>query len=197
MSESLPEIYLARHGETAWTISHQHTGRSDIPAHRARRAQRPQPGRAAAWNDLYEGLDQPVSSGRAEPPSWPALAIVAEPDPGSDGMGLRSLRRPDDGRDPQAERRLVALSRRLSGRRVGRRGRGTGRSRLARLRACEGRILLFGHGHFFRVLAARWLGLPSVGRSALLSEHRVAQRSGLRAFPRMNRSSASGTMTAT
>ena len=31
MSESLPEIYLARHGETAWTISHQHTGRSDIP----------------------------------------------------------------------------------------------------------------------------------------------------------------------
>ncbi len=31
MSEPLPEIYLARHGETAWTISHQHTGRSDIP----------------------------------------------------------------------------------------------------------------------------------------------------------------------
>ena len=31
MSESLPEVYLARHGETAWTISHQHTGRTDIP----------------------------------------------------------------------------------------------------------------------------------------------------------------------
>src|SRR5271163_4488733 len=31
MSEPLPEIYLARHGETAWTISHQHTGRADIP----------------------------------------------------------------------------------------------------------------------------------------------------------------------
>jgi broad specificity phosphatase PhoE len=31
MSESLPTIYLARHGETAWTISGQHTGRSDIP----------------------------------------------------------------------------------------------------------------------------------------------------------------------
>src|ERR1700719_4072914 len=31
MSEPLPEIYLARHGETAWTISHQHTGRTDIP----------------------------------------------------------------------------------------------------------------------------------------------------------------------
>src|SRR5437899_9533489 len=31
MSESLPEVYLARHGETAWTLSHQHTGRTDIP----------------------------------------------------------------------------------------------------------------------------------------------------------------------
>src|SRR5208282_3507425 len=31
MSTPLPEIYLARHGETAWTISHQHTGRADIP----------------------------------------------------------------------------------------------------------------------------------------------------------------------
>src|SRR5438128_190704 len=31
MSESLPQIYLARHGETAWTISGQHTGLSDIP----------------------------------------------------------------------------------------------------------------------------------------------------------------------
>jgi broad specificity phosphatase PhoE len=31
MSASLPEIYLARHGETAWTVSRQHTGRTDLP----------------------------------------------------------------------------------------------------------------------------------------------------------------------
>ena len=31
MSASLPRVYLARHGETAWTISRQHTGRTDIP----------------------------------------------------------------------------------------------------------------------------------------------------------------------
>src|SRR5271154_102860 len=31
MSASLPLVYLARHGETAWTISRQHTGRTDIP----------------------------------------------------------------------------------------------------------------------------------------------------------------------
>jgi probable phosphoglycerate mutase len=32
---------------------------------------------------------------------------------------------------------------------------------VARLRAEGGHVLLFGHGHFFRVLAARWLGQPA------------------------------------
>src|SRR3954453_16854286 len=31
MSEQLPRVYLARHGETEWTLSHQHTGLTDIP----------------------------------------------------------------------------------------------------------------------------------------------------------------------
>ncbi len=31
MSEELPVVYLARHGETAWTISRQHTGVTDLP----------------------------------------------------------------------------------------------------------------------------------------------------------------------
>src|SRR6266567_3220316 len=31
MSEALPTVYLARHGETAWSISGQHTGLSDLP----------------------------------------------------------------------------------------------------------------------------------------------------------------------
>ncbi len=31
MSETLPIVYLARHGETAWSISGQHTGRTDLP----------------------------------------------------------------------------------------------------------------------------------------------------------------------
>src|SRR4029453_3740438 len=31
MSEPLPTVYLARHGETAWTVSGQHTGLTDIP----------------------------------------------------------------------------------------------------------------------------------------------------------------------
>jgi probable phosphoglycerate mutase len=31
MSEILPAIYLARHGETAWSITGQHTGVTDLP----------------------------------------------------------------------------------------------------------------------------------------------------------------------
>ncbi len=31
MSGVLPKVYLVRHGETAWTLSGQHTGRTDIP----------------------------------------------------------------------------------------------------------------------------------------------------------------------
>ena len=31
MSGVLPQVYLVRHGETAWTMSGQHTGRTDIP----------------------------------------------------------------------------------------------------------------------------------------------------------------------
>src|SRR5437764_13960677 len=31
MSETLPTIYVARHGETAWSLSGQHTGLTDLP----------------------------------------------------------------------------------------------------------------------------------------------------------------------
>jgi broad specificity phosphatase PhoE len=31
MSQPLPIVYIARHGETAWTVSGQHTGRTDLP----------------------------------------------------------------------------------------------------------------------------------------------------------------------
>ncbi|TGW07265.1 histidine phosphatase family protein, partial [Mesorhizobium sp. M2D.F.Ca.ET.145.01.1.1] len=31
MSSAYPQIHLVRHGETAWSLSGQHTGRTDMP----------------------------------------------------------------------------------------------------------------------------------------------------------------------
>ena len=31
MPSALPRLYLARHGDTAWTDTHRHTGRTDVP----------------------------------------------------------------------------------------------------------------------------------------------------------------------
>ena len=31
MATQLPKLFLARHGDTAWTDSHRHTGRTDVP----------------------------------------------------------------------------------------------------------------------------------------------------------------------
>jgi probable phosphoglycerate mutase len=36
---------------------------------------------------------------------------------------------------------------------------------IGKVRAVEGNVALFGHGHVLRVLAARWLGLPVAGGS--------------------------------
>jgi hypothetical protein len=40
MRSDLPRLYLARHGDTAWTDSHQHTGRTDLPLNERERSTR-------------------------------------------------------------------------------------------------------------------------------------------------------------
>ena len=159
MSEALPEIYLARHGETAWTVANRHTGRTDLPL--TERGER----NAASLRDRLRGLTftrvlvSPL--GRARRTC--ELAGFAAPRrgrPRPDRVGLRRVRGPADRRDPRRAARLVHVPRRLPRGRVGRRRRRRADRVIARLREAGGRTLLFGHGHFFRVLAARWIGLP-------------------------------------
>ncbi len=151
-------LYLIRHGETAWSISGQHTGRTDIPL----TAQGEQDARA-----LAEGLRAVRFSRVFTSPRQRArrtcelvgLDAATEIEPGlvewdyGDYEGQRSVdirkRRPDwnlfrDG-CPHGESPADVSDRadRL----------------ITRLRALQGNIAVFSHGHFGRVLAARWIGL--------------------------------------
>jgi probable phosphoglycerate mutase len=169
MSESLPEIYLARHGETAWTISRQHTGRTDIPL--TERGER----NAGSLGDRLRGLTfgkvlvSPMQRARRTC-ELAGLGEPAEFDPDLlewdygqyEGKTTAEIRRERPDWDLFRDGCPGGESVEAVGARADR--------ILARLRRREGRTLLFGHSHFFRVLAARWLGLPAAdGRLLLLS----------------------------
>jgi broad specificity phosphatase PhoE len=169
LSDSLPEIYLGRHGETAWTISHQHTGRSDIPLTKRGELNALSLGERLQGTTFSKVLVSPLERARrtAELAGFGAVSEAVpdlmEWDYGRyDGLTTEEIRRELPGwslfRDgcPGGES-VEAVEVRAD--RV-----------VSRLRTLEGRVLLVGHGHFFRVLAARWLGLPaSDGRLFYLS----------------------------
>jgi broad specificity phosphatase PhoE len=169
MSESLPEIYLARHGETAWTLSHQHTGRTDIPlTERGERNARSlgQRLRGTTFGKvLTSSLVRATRTAELAGFGNVALAVpdLMEWDYGRyDGKTTAEIRKENPNwslfRDGCPDGESVAT--------VGARADRV----IARLRGLDGRVLLFGHSHFFRVLAARWLGLiPADGRLYYLS----------------------------
>ena len=165
---ALPEVFLARHGETAWAISGQHTGLTDIPL--TERGER----NARSLGDRLRGTT--FSEVRASPLDRATRTSVLA------GFGAQAVPDPDlvewnygdyEGRktaDIRAENPGWHLFRDgcPGGESVEEVGARADRV-IVRLRAMEGRVLLFGHGHFFRVLAARWLNLPAGdGRHFLL-----------------------------
>ena len=159
MSDALPVVYLARHGETAWTISRQHTGVTDLPltaqgeAEAVRLGERLQGLRVAAV--LTSPLSRAVRT--CELAGFGSLAKV-EPDLLEWNYGTYEGR---TSADIHAERPDWQLFRDgcpggESPDQIGARADRVAR----RVRAIEGDVLLFSSGHFLRVFAARWLGLP-------------------------------------
>jgi broad specificity phosphatase PhoE len=160
MSESLPQVYLARHGETAWTISHQHTGHTDIPLTARGEANARSLGQRLKGETFDLVFVSPLGRARrtCELAGFGgrcrADADLLEWDYGAyEGKTTAEIRAERPGwylfRDgcPGGES-LEAIAARAD--RV-----------VTRLKAARGRVILFGHSHFFRVLAARWLGLPA------------------------------------
>jgi len=159
-AEPLPEVYLARHGETEWTITGRHTGRTDLPLteHGERNAR--DLGRRLECTPFTKVLVSPLQRARL------TCALA--------GFGDRAITEPDliewdygayDGRttvDIRAERPGWDLFRDGCPGGETPEALGVRADRvIARLREEGGRILLFGHSHFFRVLAARWLLLDA------------------------------------
>jgi len=169
MSNELPIAYLARHGETAWSLTGQHTGLTDLPL--TERGER----NARALRERLSGLrfakvfSSPLQRARRTC-ELAGFGDAAEVDRDllewnyGDYEGQRAseirAERPDwdlfrdgcpGGETPEQ---------------VGARADHV----VHRVRAVEGDVLLFSSGHILRVLAARWLGLePSAGRYFLLS----------------------------
>ncbi len=169
MSELLSSVYLARHGETAWSLSGQHTGRTDLPL--TERGER----NARALGERLRGLTfakvvtSPLqrAARTCELAGFGALAAI-DPDLVEWDYGQYEGRR---SAEIHAERPDWQLFRDgcPGGESPGMIGARADRV-VSRMRAVKGDVLLFSSGHFLRVLAARWLGLDAAaGRYLLLS----------------------------
>jgi broad specificity phosphatase PhoE len=173
MSEPTPQVYVARHGETAWTLSGQHTGLTDLPLTPRGEANAIRLGERLRGTSFAKVFTSPLqrASRTCELAGFGAAAEgipdLVEWDYGR-YEGLKTVdileQKPDwdlfrdgcpDGESPAA---VSARADRV----------------IARVRGVPGDVLLFSHGHFLRVLAARWLGLDAdFGRYLLLNTSAV------------------------
>jgi broad specificity phosphatase PhoE len=174
VSETLPIIYLARHGETAWTLSGQHTGRTDLPL--TERGER----NARRLEERLRGLSfarvftSPLQR-TTRTCELAGFGAVAEID--------RDLLEWNYGE--YEGRRTADIHRERPDWQIFRDGCPGGESpnevgmradrMVKRLRGVEGDVLVFSSAHFLRVFAARWLGLDAAfGRYFVLSTASVS-----------------------
>jgi len=161
------EVYLIRHGETEWSLSGQHTGITDIPltenGRKVARLLEP----VLRKQTFALVLTSPLGRAR-QTCELAGLGERAEIDRNLmewnygeyEGLTPRQIhaQRPgwvifNDGCPGGESAKQVGV-------RVDR--------VIARVRAVQGHIALFAHGHIFRVFAARWLGLPATAGSHFL-----------------------------
>lgn len=164
---NFPTVYLARHGETAWSLSGQHTGLTDLPL----------TGRGEAYARLL-----------AAPLAGIEFALVltsplvrAKRTCDLAGFGAAAIEDRDlvewNYGDYEGKRTSEILAAR-PGWKLFRDGCPGGESPaevgaradrvIARARAEGGNVLLFGSGHILRMIGSRWLGLPPAGGAYFL-----------------------------
>ena len=168
MSTVKQQVYLVRHGETEWSVSGQHTGITDIPLTDNGRRVAKQLAPVLAKETFALVLTSPLQRA-LETCRLAGLGERAEFDRDLmewnygeyEGLTPKEIhaKRPgwmifsDGCPGGESPDQIGARADRV----------------IARIRATDGDVALFAHGHIFRVFAARWLGLPAeAGRHFLL-----------------------------
>ena len=152
-------VFAIRHGETAWSLSGQHTGTTDIPltAKGRRLAEQMRP--VLAREVFARVLTSPLARAR-ETCALAGLgeAAVIDPDLAEWNYGAYEGLTPAQIHET-APGWLIFRDGCPGGEAPEDVGARVDRV-IARARAVEGDVALFAHGHVLRVLAPRWIGLP-------------------------------------
>lgn len=161
MSEEHASVWLVRHGETAWSRSRQHTGRTDIPlTERGEKDARALAPRLQGMQ-FVKVLSSPLIRARRTA-ELAGYADRLEPDPDLmewdygvyEGRRTSDIRREHPGWSPfehgcPGGETIDDIGARAD-------------KVVARVRALNGHVLLFAHRDILRVIAARWIALPAV-----------------------------------
>ena len=169
MGDALPVLYLARHGETAWSLSGQHTGRTDLPLTERGERNAHQLGERLKGLSFARVFTSPLlrAARTCELAGFGGAAEI-EPNLLEWDYGKYEGRKTVDIHKERPDWFLFrdGCPGGESPEQVGARADRV----VNRIRSLEGDAILFSSGHFLRVLAARWLGLPpGAGRYFLLS----------------------------
>jgi broad specificity phosphatase PhoE len=168
MSRGLPVVYLARHGETAWTISRQHTGLTDLPLTAQGEAEALRLGARLDGLTFAAVFTSPLQRAvRTCELAGFGKGAGVDPDLREWNYGAYEGRTSAEIRAERPDWQLFrdGCPEGESPDQIGARADRVVR----RVRAIGGDVLLFSSGHFLRVFAARWLGLePGAGRYFLL-----------------------------
>ena len=168
MSSTHPEITLVRHGETEWSKSGRHTGRTDLPLTPAGEEA------ARAVGKRLAGLSFSAVWSSPSQRAWNTCALAGF---GAHPVKKDDLQEWDYGAYEGVTTQAILAER--PGWKLFRDGCPNGESpsqvagradrMISRLRKIEGDVLIFSSGHFLRVFAGRWLGLePASGRFFIL-----------------------------
>ena len=167
MSTTLPSLYLARHGETAWTVTGQHTGLTDLPLTERGESNARRLGERLSGLTFAKVFTSPLQRAMrtCELAGFGSVAQIdrdlVEWDYGAyEGRLTVDIlkERPDwqlfrdgcpGGESPQ---QVAARADRV----------------VSRVRAVTGNVLVFSSGHLLRVLATRWIGIEPINGQSLM-----------------------------